>query len=479
MGYIIIILLIIIILILVAPVVLGIFGLFIAAIIAAIITYWWVFLIAIVLALVLPSILKISLNSVDRNRKLTKKKKYIILSSSAILLLAVVFGILVNNKIILTYPIICKFDSELTKRAKEKLFNDRGDKINDIIPFGKFRFGMTKNELLDHVRKNRISTEIFFDNFTYSKIRISDSIIELPVKYFFDTKNKLRVVEFELDTSLIQRTKKILGKKYVEDNSDFSGVETTWFDGNQKIILSGQSYSEVFNIRFVDYNYHGILNTKSIYSPLQKLRGNELRKQKSEIKEKRNTFMGFQLGMNSNEVESIKKELISKLIEKDNFYQFTITDNKIDGLKKFKFFIDKKNWVHIEDIMFSFDNDKLYKLEVDFLPNYDSIYNKFLQMYLNKYGESSIKMKNEKSDMQYIWIKDGVEVAFSRGTISYIDIYTYNQKQIALQKIRLAKTQQETIIKRKKEIEKIKIIDLEKKANIEKELKLKNLQNNI
>lgn len=477
MGYFIIILLIIIILILVAPVVLGIFGLFIAAIIAAIITYWWVFLIAIVLALALPSILKISLNSVDNNRKLTKKKKYIILSSSAILLLAVVFGILVNNKIILTYPIISKFDSELTKRANEKLFNDRGNKINNIIPFGKFRFGMTKNEVLNYARKNNISADIFFDNYTYSNINLSDSIFELPVMYFFDTKNELRAVEIELSDELIPRVKNLLGDNYVEEES-FGETNNTWFKGNQKITLFNYSYSNTSNLRFVDYNYRGILNSTPTYSPLLKLREKELNKQKNGLQENKNTFLGFQLGMNGKEVELKKKELITKLIEEDNFIEFS-TEKKLIELKKFKFYVDKENWVHIENIKFSFENDKLYKLDVVFWLSDDSINNKFLDMYLKKYGQYDIKMRNANSDMQYLWIKDGIEVAFSRGSISYIDIYTYNQKQIALQRIRLAKTQQEAIIKRKKEIEKIKIIELEKKAKIEKELKLKSLQNNI
>jgi len=476
MGYIIIILLIIIILIFVAPVVLSIIGLLIAGIIGAIINYWWVFLIAIVFAIGLPSILKSVLNSIEKGAKFSNKKKYIIYSTSTILLLTIVFGILVNNKTILTYPISCEYDPELINRANAKLFNDRGDEINNIVPLGKFSFGMTKDEILNYVRMNNISKEIFFDNYTYSNINISDSSYELPVKYFFDTNNKLREVEFELGSNHIQQVENLLGNKYILEESFES--KTTWFNGNQKITLFGRSYNEKFNIHFVDYNYHGMLNSTPIYSPLKKLREIELKKQKSGLKEKKNTFMGFQLGMTSKEVELKKKELISNLIEEDNFTEY-FADKKLFGLKKFKFYINERCWVNIENIKFLFEDDKLYKLDVDFLPNNDSINNKFLEMYLKKYGDFSIKMKNANSNTQYLWIKDGVEVAYSWGTLSYVDIYTQNQKQIALQKNINEKRQQVAKIKKMNEIKKMKIIELEKIAKKEKEIKLKNQKNNI
>ena len=476
MHYIIIILLIIIILILVAPTVLGIIGLLIAGIIGAIINYWWVFVIAIVLALALPSILKIGLNSIENSAKFSNKKKYIIFSTSTILLLAIVLGILLNNKIILTYPIkVDDNDIELRMRADEKLFNDRGDKLNDIIPFGKFRFGMTKNEVLDYVKKNNISTEIFFDIFTYSNITISDSTYELPVKYYFDTNNKLRAVEFKIDTILIKQIKKLFGNKYVEVALFGDKTMTTWFKGNQEITLFENSYGKKINIQFKDNNYNGILNSTPIYSPTQKLIENELIKQKSGLKEKKNTFLGFQLGMTSKEVDVRKKELYLELIENDNFIE-GLANKEFITLKDFKFWVDEKDWVHIRDIMFSFEDDKLYELVVFIIPDNESINNKFLEMYLKKYGGYNFKMMNEYSNMmrfensniQYLWIKDGVEITYSSGEIIYVDI-----------KIRYEKIQQEAIIKKKNEIEKMKIIELEKEANKEKKLKLKNQKNNI
>lgn len=481
MGKIIIALLIIIVLILIAPGVLALLGLLFAALIGALIKFWWLILIIIVIIIALPSLLKTAEKTIENTKRISSKKKYYIFSSSALFCLIIIIGVLVNNKTFMTYPVMLDLTKPENygkiKDAEIKLYNDRGENKNDTIPFGKFVFGMTKEDVLAHVRKNKISEEIVFDDYTYSKISMLDSLYETAIKYEFDKNNRLRAVNIEYvkkqdNKDFVEELKKVFGDKYIDKEGYGYNPEINWFKGNQKITLSGR-YSRPnchYDLIFKDDNYHGVLNSKPIYSPIQKLRNVELKKINGSPKSKLSTFMGFQLGMTKQEVQAREKELIAELIKNNNYCPYEQYNSQVE-LGSFIFEINKKNNVLIKNIDFAYFENKLYFLKVDYSPD-DKIYGEFLKLYLTKYGDYNIKLRNKFSNEKFCWIKDGMEVRFSWGEISYFDIYQLNQNLILKRKTRNANKEREVTQQRIKELE------IQKERKI-KEDRIKNQKNNI
>jgi len=449
MGKIIVILLVIIILILIAPGVLAFLGLLFAIVIASIIQFWWLFLIAVIGVIALPFILKIGEKAIVDGKKLSPKNKFYIFSFSAILVLSVVLGILVKNKTILTYPILCEDhyalnsseEAELIKRANEKLFNDRGNYLNNTIPFGGFSFGMTKKEVLNYIRKNKMSSDLFFENYTLCKVQLIDTLCAVPFNFEFDNQNKLKKVNvliyngYKTDYSL----KKFFGNKYVEKNSyNQLNNEITWIKGNQEIKLICHKdlfddYSDYY-ISFTDNNYTGKLNSTPIYNPYKEIINRTI----VPLNKKINTIMGFQIGMTQEEVEKSKKILIAQLIKK-KAYKNKNESIDLTKLKSFLFYLNDYDYICVDSLKFSFNYNRLSYFVINQNPGSTKCYNLFRILQFDKlYGTGFIKKQAPQNE--YTWIINGVKIDYSWDKIIYTDMYVEKLKIAPRQTIVNSKT---------------------------------------
>lgn len=435
MGQLIVILLVIIILILIAPGVLAFLGLLIAGIIAAIINYWWVFLIAIITVIALPFLLKTGVKTIIDGKKFSHKKKVFIFSFASILILSIVLGILVNNKTILTYPILCEDnnisieDRELLNRANEKLLNDRGDYLNNTIPFGGFSFGMTKKEVLNYIRKNKMSNDLFIENYTLCKVQLIDTLCAVPFNFEFDNQDKLRKVNmlvyisYKTDYSL----KKYFGNKYIEITSDYKNIKkATWLKGNQEINLVWplDYYSGCvdYSISFTDNNYRGKLNSTPIYNPYNEI----INRTKVPLNKRINTIMGFQIGMTPEEVENSKNTLINQLINKKAYMN---KDESIDltKLKYFLFYLNDYECIGVDSLKFDFHNNKLNYFEIVKHSSSPESYNLLRNMHFDKLYDYGY-INTQTIQNEYTWIKDGVKIFYSWDKITYTDMFVDKNK---------------------------------------------------
>jgi len=438
MGKIIVILLVIIILILIAPGVLAFLGLLIVGTIAAIINYWWILLIAviaIITVIALPFLLKKGEKAILDGKKLSSKNKFYIFSISTIIILSVALGILVNNKTILTYPILCEYhyalssieETELIRRANEKLLNDRGDYLNNTIPFGGFSFGMTKKEVLNYVRKNKMSSDLFFENYTLCKVQLIDTLSAVPFNFEFDNHDKLRkasmliYIGYKTDYSI----KKFFGNKYIEKIT-YDYDEVTWLKGNQKINLVwpiGYFHGCVdYSISFTDSNYKGKLNSTPIYNPYKEI----INRTKLPLNKRLNTIMGFQIGMSPEEVEISKKTLVAKLI-KQKAYMVGGENIDLTKLKTFLFYVNDYDCIGVDSLKFIFNDNKLYHFEIDKHASSPESYNILREMYFDKLYDYGF-INTQTIQNEYTWIKNGVKIYYSWDKITYTDMYVEKNK---------------------------------------------------
>jgi len=435
MGQIIVILLIIIILLLIAPFLLGLIGLLAASALAYIIKLWWLYLIAFTLPSFLPWIFEYLGKRSTLKKESFTKRKFILIGITMIIIIGITTGILINKKIILIYPLEYKYNNffynpegdKLKQRLETKLYNDRGNIINDTIPFGKFYFGMKKENVLPYLRTKKMSNDLFLDKYTICKIQIIDTLCNVPISFYFDTQNRLREVNILIDKEYKTREvlKEFFGDKYIEETSDYNlnDGKITWCKGNQKITL--YSSNKYYSISFKDYNYNNILNSSPLYNPLQETRKRTIRSGTKKLK----TILGFEIGMTKEEIEQSKKRLITQLINK-KAYMFKDESIDLTKLKKFLFFFNDNqyNCIGVDSLQFSFNENRLYCLEIFFHEsnNYDLLRKK----HFNVFDDFSSKKYYDSSKNEYCWINENFKINYSWNKITYEDTYISNYLDI-------------------------------------------------
>ena len=147
-----------------------------------------------------------------------------------------------------SYPyIIDEYDYSKRTAIQRKLVSDRyKHKSDSVLLFANLKFGLTANEVLDSVRINGISDDIFFNDYTKSKIKIDGIYFNVYIKYNFDDNNRLRGVVIKTkDNSFSSAIKNIYGKKYLEYGNDI--ISSIWLFDDLRVELSRSLYWSTSN----------------------------------------------------------------------------------------------------------------------------------------------------------------------------------------------------------------------------------------